>query len=54
MTVLGAVILVLVIVFALPSAVLISGGVASAVLGHFLRTEAEQRHAGSELLDLNT
>jgi len=52
--VLGAVILVLVIVFVLPSAVLVSGGVAAAVLGYFLKDEAEQRHAGSELLDLNT
>lgn len=51
---LGAVILVLVIVFVLPSAVLISGGVAAAALGFFLKDEAEQRHAGSELLDLNT
>ncbi len=51
---LGAVILVLVIVFVLPSAVLVSGGVAAAVLGYFLKDEAEQRHAGSELLDLNT
>ena len=50
---LGAIILVLVIVFVLPSAILISGGVASAVLGFFLRDEAERRHAGSELLDLN-
>lgn len=52
--VLGAVILVLVIVFVLPSAVLMGGGVAAAILGWFLRDEAEQRHAGSELLDLNT
>ena len=51
---LGAIILVLVIVFVLPSAVLISGGVASAAPGWFLKDEAEQRHAGSELLDLNT
>ena len=51
--VLGAIILVLVIVFVLPSAVLISGGIASAVLGFFLRDEADRRHEGSELLDLN-
>ncbi len=52
--VLGAIILVLVIVFVLPSAVLMSGGVAAAILGYFLKDEAERRHAGSELLDLNT
>ena len=52
--VLGAVILVLVIVFVLPSLVLMSGGVAAAILGYFLKDEAERRHAGSELLDLNT
>ena len=51
--VLGAIILVLVIVFVLPSAVLISGGIASAILGFFLKDEAEGRHAGSELLDLD-
>lgn len=50
---LGAIILVLVIVFVLPSAILISGGIASAVLGFFLKDEADRRHAGSELLDLN-
>ena len=50
---LGAVILVVVIVFVLPSAVLISGGIASAVLGFFLKDEADRRHEGSELLDLN-
>ena len=50
---LGAIILVVVIVFVLPSAVLISGGIASAVLGFFLRDEADRRHEGSELLDLN-
>lgn len=51
---LGAIILAVIIVFVLPSVVLISGGIASAVLGFFLKDEAEQRHEGSELLDLNT
>ena len=50
---LGAIILTVVIVFVLPSAVLMSGGVAAAVLGHFLKSEADERHAGSELIDLN-
>jgi hypothetical protein len=51
--VLGAIILTVIIVFVLPSAILISGGLASAFLGHFLKEEAEVRHAGSELIDLN-
>ena len=50
---LGAIILTVVIVFVLPSAVLMSGGVAAAFLGHFLKAEADERHAGSELIDLN-
>ena len=50
---LGAIILTVVIVFVLPSAVLISSGVAAAILGHFLKVDAEERHAGSELLDLD-
>ena len=50
---LGAIILTVVIVLVLPSAILISGGVGAAVLGHFLKSEAEERHAGSELIDLN-
>ena len=51
---LGALILVLVLVFILPSAVLISAGAGAAILGHSLVTDAEQRHEGSELVDLNT
>lgn len=51
---LGAIVLVVILVFALPSAVLISGGIGAAVLGLFLKDDAEQRHEGSELLDLNT
>ena len=48
----GAILIVLVIVIALPVGLLISGGVASAILGWFLREDAEESHAGSELLDL--
>lgn len=51
---LGAIVLAVIIVFVLPAAVLISGGIASAALGWFLRDDAEQRHEGSELLELNT
>lgn len=51
---LGAIILAVVIVFLLPAAVLISGGVGAAILGYFLRDDAEQRYEGSELVELNT
>ncbi len=50
---LGAIILAVIIVFVLPSAVLISGGIGAAILGHFLKADAEERHEGSELLDLD-
>lgn len=51
--VLGAIILVVVLVFVLPVSFLMSGGLASALIGHFLKDDAEQRHAGSELIELN-
>ena len=51
---LGAIVLVVIIVYVLPSATLIGSGIAAAVLGFFLKDDAEQRHQGSELLDLNT
>ena len=33
---------------------LVSGMVGSAILGWALKSDAEDRHAGSELIDLNT
>ncbi|MGH2683872.1 MAG: hypothetical protein ACRDJP_00205 [Actinomycetota bacterium] len=50
---LGAIILAFILVVAIPVAVLISGGVAAAVIGHFLKEEGEASHPGSELIDLN-
>ena len=50
--VLGAIILV-VALLVFPAVVLMSGGVASALLGWALKSDAEERHAGSELIDLN-
>lgn len=35
-----------------PSLVLISGGIASAIVGYFLQRDGELRNAGSELLAL--
>lgn len=49
----GAIILVVVLVFVLPVSFLMSGGLASALIGYFLKDDAEQRHAGSELIELN-
>ena len=49
----GAIILAIVIVVAIPVGVLMSGGVAAAVIGHFLKEEGEASHPGSELIDLN-
>jgi hypothetical protein len=51
--VLGAVILAIVLVVVIPVTVLMSGGVAAAVIGHFLREEGEASHPDSELIDLN-
>jgi len=52
--VLGAVIIVVVIVVVLPVAFLMGGAVVAAILGESLRRDAEHRHEGSELVDLNT
>lgn len=49
---LGAVIIVVVVVAVLPPLFLVTGGILSAVMGRLLRTEVEERHAGSELVDL--
>ena len=50
---LGAAIIVIVLVIVIPVGVLLSGAVASAVLGWFVRDEADKSHEGSELIDLN-
>ena len=33
--------------------VLMSGGIGSAIIGHFLERDGESRHEGSELLDID-
>jgi hypothetical protein len=48
----GAVIIV-VVLFLIPVLVLMSGGIASAVLGQTMEHDAEVRAEGSELLDLD-
>ena len=49
----GAVVMVVIIVVVVPMAVLMAGAVGSAVLGWFLKDDADERHAGSELVELN-
>jgi hypothetical protein len=49
----GAVIIVVVLLVVLPIAFLIGGAVIAAILGESLRRDAEKRHEGSELTDLN-
>ena len=49
----GAITIVVVLLI-FPVLVMLSGGIASAILGQSLEVDAEQRHAGSELVDLNT
>jgi hypothetical protein len=48
----GAIAIVVVLLI-FPSLVLMSGGIASAVLGFFLQQDGEVRHEGSELLQLD-
>lgn len=49
----GAVIIVVVLVIAIPVAVLMSGAVGAGILGWLLKTDAEKENEGSELIDLN-
>ena len=51
--VLGAVIIVIVVVVALPVTFLITGGVLSAFFGWSAKTHAEDTHPNSELTELN-
>ena len=50
---LGAVIVAAIIVVILPPLYFITGGILSAIMGWLLKHEAEEEHAGSELIDLN-
>jgi hypothetical protein len=49
---LGAVIVAVVIVVAIPVGLMMSGAVASGVIGWALKQDADERHEGSELIDL--
>ena len=47
----GAIIIVIVLLL-IPVLVLMSGAIASAIIGESMETDSESRHEGSELLDL--
>jgi hypothetical protein len=49
----GALVMVFILLIAIPVGVLMSGAAVAAVLGWFLRSDAEARHQGSELIDTN-
>ncbi len=51
---LGAIILALVIVVAIPVSVILTGAVVAALMGTSLTKDGKARHEGSELIDLNT
>lgn len=48
----GAIAIVVVLLL-FPTLVLMSGGIASAILGFFLQRDGELRHEGSELLQID-
>jgi hypothetical protein len=50
----GAVIVAVIIVIVLPVTLMMSGGAVAGILGWALKDDAEDRHEGSELIDLNT
>ncbi len=49
----GPIILVVVLVIALPVSVMMSGAVASGLLGFFINDDVDRSHEGSELLKTN-
>lgn len=51
--VVGAIVLAVILVVVFPVVVALSGAGAAGVLGFFLKGDADARHEGSELLDLN-
>ena len=49
----GPIAIAFVLVVVIPVSVLVSGAVGSALLGYFLKEEAETTHEGSELIATN-
>ncbi|MEO6317369.1 MAG: hypothetical protein ABIP36_01165 [Acidimicrobiales bacterium] len=50
---LGAIILAVIILVAIPVSVMMSGGIVAAILGWALKENGESTHAGSELIDIS-
>ena len=51
---LGAILIAVIIIIAIPVAVMMTGAVVAAILGWSLRDNGEVVNEGSELIDLNT
>lgn len=49
----GVAIIVVVLLVVIPVGVLMSGAFGAGIIGHFLRSDADASHEGSELIDLN-
>ena len=49
----GGAIAIIAVLLIFPTLVLITGGVAAAIIGHLLQRDGEIRNEGSELLSLN-
>lgn len=49
----GTVVIIIVLVVVVPIAIIMTGLVASAVLGMVLKKDVDHQHAGSELLELS-
>jgi hypothetical protein len=49
----GAIIMVVLLVVVVPVGIIISGGVLAAIIGYFLKSNAEATHEGSELIETN-
>lgn len=50
---LGPIIIVVALLVAIPVGVLMSGGVAAALLGFLIKDDVDRSHEGSELLETN-
>ena len=50
---LGAIILAVIIIVAIPVSVMVTGGIVAAILGWSLKDNGEATHEGSELIDLS-
>lgn len=50
----GPILIVIALVIVIPVGTLVGGAVLSIILGWLLKTDVDQEHQGSELLELNT